>query len=400
MQENPFGRGAATGTARLGHGGLTLGRATTGLLPAAVLAALAAVSGCSRAAVPEPETVPLVERIGELSELSRTDLVTLREELARLEEEKALPRQLTEALPPPDENLAAVFVNLFPPDRLPGILAEGEQYVSAVRGPEADPAALRQARAFRERFEPQRQAVRRALRRPKCVFPIRFTAGYAADLGFLDQAAAALRLEQLYALQAVAEGKAGEAADSVIVQLRLAAALASSKHPLVRFAAARHRAAALDVLQEVVLSEPLRRDDVLRVGNELRRQIAVWPADADAWIGFRALGLHALETAKRGRLYDILTDEEVAEFQEHYDMKALVEQVRKNADADALYFVRAMARVIEISALPFPRRRPELERLAAEWKTALAGETPPFVACRVLLPQVPPGHEMQARDRA
>ncbi len=361
---------------------------------------LIAALGCSRAKPPEQETVPLVERIGELSELCRTDLVTLREELARLEEQKALPRQLTEDLPPPDENVAAVFVGLFPADRLPGILAEGEQYLSAVHGADADPDALRRATAFRERFEPQRQAVRRALRRPTCVFPIRFTAGYAADLGFLDQVAAALRLEGLFALQSAAEGKTAVAADSVVAQLQLTAALAASKHPMVRFSAARHRAAALNVLQEVVLSKPLHRDDVLRVLNELRRQIAVWPPDADAWIGFRALGLHALETAKRGRLYDILTDEETAEFQEHYEMESLVAQVRRNADADALYFVRAMARVIELSALPYPRRRPELERSSTDWAAALASETPPIVACRVLLPQVLPGHEIQARDRA
>lgn len=400
MHENSLRNAARVGTGRLaGDDSPTAAAAGLPLFFMAIVV-LAAGSACSRAKTPDQETVPLVERIGELSELSRTELVTLREELARIEEEKGLPRQLTEALPSPDENLAAVFVDLFPTDRLPGILAEGEQYLSAVRGPAADPDAFRQAKAFRERFEPQRQAVRRASRRPKCVFPIRFTAGYAADLGFLDQAAAALRLEGLFALEAAAEGKTGEAADSVVAQLQLAAALASSKHPLVRFSAARHRAAALNLLQEVVLSKPLHRDDVLRVLNELRRQIAVWPPDADAWIGFRALGLHALETAKRGRLYDILTDEETAEFQEHYEMKSLVTQVRKNADADALYFVRAMARVIEISALPYPRRRPELERLATDWAAALAGETPPIVACRVLLPQVPPGHEIQARDRA
>lgn len=379
------------------------GRAWTAaawLVLSAAFAVPAAVPGCSRSKPPDQETLPLVERIGELSELSRTPLVTLREELARVEEERGLPRQLMEPLPPPDENLAAAFVDLFPADRLPGILAEGEQYQSAVHGPEWDSDALRQAQAFRERFEPQRLLVRRAVRRPKCVFPIRFTAGYAADLGFLDHVAAAARLEALFALQAAAEGKPGEAADSVAVQLQLAAAMAACKHPLVRFAAARQRAAALNVLQEVVLSKPLRRDDIRRVLNELRRQAAVWPPDADAWVGFRALGLHVLETAKRGRLFDILTNEEIAEFREHYDMKALVEQAKRNADADALYFLRAMARVIEISATPYPRRRSELERMTAEWTTALTAETPPIVACRVLLPQVPSGHEIQARDRA
>lgn len=400
MQEHLPVRGGVVRRKRLTGNGRVWTPATVWLVLGAALAGPAAGLGCSRSKPPDQETLPLVERIGELSELSRTPLVTLREELARIEEEKSLPRQLTEPLPPPDENLAAAFVDLFPADRLPGILAEGEQYLSAVRGPEWDPDALRQAQAFRERFEPQRLLVRRAVRRPKCVFPIRFTAGYAADLGFLDHVAAAVQLEALFALQAAAEGKPGEAADSVVVQLQLAAALAACKHPLVRFAAARQRAAALNVLQEVVLSKPLRRDDVRRVLNELQRQAAVWPPDADAWIGFRALGLHALETTKRGRLFDILTDEEVTEFGEHYDMKALVEQAKKNADADALYFLRAMAHVIEISATPYHQRRSELERLAAEWTTALTGETPPIVACRVLLPQVPPGHAIQARDRA
>ncbi|GAB6187583.1 hypothetical protein [Thermopirellula anaerolimosa] len=400
MQPNPLKYGETPQAARRAALRPTFPSATARpLFAAAVVATLVGV-GCPRSQAPEQEPVPLVERIGELTELRGTPLVTLREEIARIEEEKGLPRQLTEALPPPDDNLAAVFVDLFPADRLPGILAEAEQYLSAGGGPDAHPDALRGAKAFRERFEPQRISVRRALRRPTCVFPVRFTAGYAADLGFLDQVAAAMRLEALFALEAAGEGRTNEAADSVISQLQLAAALAACKHPQVRFTAARHRAAALNMLQEVVLSKPLHRDDMLRVLNELRRQIAVWPADADAWIGFRALGLHALETAKRGRLYDILTNEEVAEFQEHYDMKSLVEQTRKNADADALYFVRAMARVIEISAMPYTQRRAELDRLATEWTTALAGETPPIVSCRVLLPEVPPGHEIQARDRA
>jgi len=367
-----------------------------------VLAVLVtAGTGCARTTPAKDEAkVPLVEQIGQLASLRETKLVPLREELARLEEENGLPWQLMEALPPPDENLAAVFVDLFPADRLPGILAEGEQHLQALRDPEANPGGLAEARSYRERFEPQRLLVRTALRRPKCVFPIRFTAGFAADLGFLDQVTAAVQLERLFALEAVAQGNSADAAGSVVAQLQLSAALAAGKHPLVRFSAARHRAAALNVLQELVLSKSFRRQDAVHAYDELRRQIAIWPPDANAWIGARALGLHALEAAKRGRLYDILTREELTDFQEQYDMKSLVKQVRQNADADALYFIRAMVRVLAISSQPFFQRRAELDRLATAWSEALMQDPPPFVSCRVLLPQVAPGQAIQARDRA
>lgn len=353
--------------------------------------------GCRPAAKSPPPPSSPVEELGKLPGLRKTTLQALREELARIEEEGGTPEQMTPRVPPNDENLAAVFHDLFPVERVEFLLAKsGEWLKPGLRWDETAIAALHQ---FLAPWGAQRKAVRKGLNRPKCVFPIAFTAGFAADLRFLDQVILAVHLELISALGNLAERKTGPSLDDLIVALRLSHYLSQAKHPQMRWEGARLRRKTLEVLQQAVATGDVSRDDLAKVAGVFQSMLATWPEDAETWKATRALGLHAYELVRVGRLFDLLTEQEAIRLRQEYDLGHLVETVKAHADQDELYYLSHMRRVIDLSRSPFYQWRAELERLHGEWQGKSA-DPEVFVACRILLPVVMNGQAIQAEDLA
>lgn len=368
-----------------------------GLPILATLSFLGAAIGCRPAAQNPPPPSSPVEELGKLPGLQKTSLQALREELARIEEEGGTPEQMTLRLPPNDENLAAVFHDLFPAERVEFLAAKSAEWLKpGARPDEANLAALHR---FLEPWEPHRKAVRKALNRPKCVFPIAFTAGFAADLRFLDQVILAVHLELVSAVGNLAERKAGAALDDLSVALRLSHHVSQGKHPQLRWEGARLRRKALEVLQQAVATGDVLRDDLVKMESVFQSMLATWPEDAETWKATRALGLHAYELVRVGRLFDLLTEEEVVRIRQEYDFDRLVETVKAHADEDELYYLGQMRRVIDLARLPFHRWRSDLDRLQGEWQ-AKSADLEVFVACRILLPIVREGQTIQAEDLA
>lgn len=369
---------------------------SSSFLVAGMLLGLLAV-GCQKASRQEETPPSPIEELGKLPGVRKTLLPALREELARIEEEGGTPELMTPRLPPPEENLAAVFHELFPADRLEFLLARSRELV--LSGLPADDAAAGALQEFLRPLEVQQKAVRAALHRPKCVFPIAYTAGFAADLRFADHVIMATRVELLQALLSASKGESGRSLESIGVALRISHRLSQTAHPHLRFEAARLRRAVLDVLQEIFSHGKVFREDAARLNEVVRNILATWPEDADTWKAARALGLHAYEVVRIGRLFDLLTDEEAKTLSQEYDLRTLVEKTRAHADQDELYYLTQMRQVIDLSRKPYFERKPALDRLVSEWQARKADEEV-LVACRILLPMVEPGQLVQAEDRA
>ncbi len=375
-----------------------LRRAIICRLPILALCLFLFLVGCRQANQPATPTPSPLEELGRLPGLRRSPHPQLSEELARIEEEGGTPEQLTIPLPPPEDNVAAALVALFPKERVEFLVAQTADWLRAA--PERlQKEELQSAKSLVQSFQPQRATCRAALLRPKCVFPIRFTAGFGADLSFVDQCILAVQIEQLAAALAIAEGNLEAAVDALAVAFRLCGLLSRTKHPLLRWQAASLRRQTLDWLPAVVSHREITRDELGRIADALQKELAVWPSDAETWIGARALGMHAYELVRIGRLYDVLTEREIKQLRQSYDLEELVRMTQEHADQDELYYLTQMREIITHSQKPYYEWAEELEKLQGIWEHK-SHDDETVVACRVLLPEVPTGQKTQAEDLA
>jgi hypothetical protein len=361
-------------------------------------------AGCRRSRSVEDSRRQIAESFGQLPGLSETPDAELRAELARIIEEKATPELLTRQRIPDEENAAQGLAGLFEPSRIGPILEESVEIFPPGKF-EFDPTRLERAIRFRERYEAERQECREALRRPKCSFGIEYQAGFAADLSFIDVVRICARLEAFAAAQSLANDDVAPAIESLETMFRLAACLGQEKHATVRLQAALLREEALAVLQTIVgypeISESrITRDQLGRLYATVEAQLGSWPPDRDAWIGDRALGMHAYELVRAGRLAELLTGEELERFAEEGILEELPAAAQRNVNPDELFYLQAMRKIIDACARPYFERQKTLIGIREELQEGRNSPQFPLVAARLLLVDMDKGHVLQARDRA
>lgn len=323
----------------------------------------------------------------------------LQDELARLVEQHATPELLDGFSVPDEQNVAAALRGLFDQRRVAGLLEESARYLPAgdfIFAPSVEEAA----KAFCRRYESQRLKARAALARPRCSFGIRFLRGNFDPLSFVDTVKLSARLELLRAADMLARGRPAEAVDALSAILRWAECLGAEKHVVPRLEAAYLRTDAFGLLQAIVSRGNNSPEQLDRLFGLVEAQLKAWPADADAWIGDRALGLHAYELVRDGRLLALLTDEEIDELRKEGDLVALAERARQAVDADELYYLQTMRKIIDSCQQPFYTRKDLFDSIDQELAQRQGSADYPLVAARLLLPGVRKAQEAQARDRA
>ena len=104
----------------------------------------------------------------------------------------------------------------------------------------------------------------------------------------------------------------------------------------------------------------------------LEQQITQWSDDCMAWIGDRALGIHAYEMVRDGNLMSILTKQEIDELEVKGDLRAFDKAVLASIDDDECFYLSAMRQVIDASQKPYYQRLPTFEQINAQrvsWRT-------------------------------
>jgi len=369
-----------------------------------VVLGVLAGTGCRRRPTAEDSRQEIAEAFGQLPGLTETPHPKLRDELARIVEEGATPELLARCDIPEEENVARGLAGLFDPSEIPSILDASSAIFPA--GPFVlNPADLERAIAFRRQHEVERRRAREALARPSCKFPIQYEAGFAADVAFIDVVRICARLEAFHAAESLAGGDVAAAIESLGYMLRLAACLAAEKHTTARLQAAFLRAEALAVLQAVVghpeISRPkITREQLGRLCAMLQEQLKAWPPDAGAWIGDRALGMHAYELVRAGRLTDLLTVEEATQFADEGILRELPAAAQRTASWDELYYLEAMRKIIDACTRPYHERTAVFAAVREDLHEKRNSDGFPVVAGRLLLVDIEKGHAIQARDRA
>ena len=307
----------------------------------------------------------------------------LRDELARLIEQRATPELIGKTAPAEADNVAAGLAGLFPEDKIAAILDQSAKIFPSGKF-ELDPTRLQSAIDFRRQHDARRLQARDALGRPQCDFRIRFTDGLTGDLKFVDVVRICARLEAFQAAGSLADDKPEKAVEALGFMFRLASCLGAEKHPVARLEAAFLRAEAFRVLQAVVEDDRTTRQHLDRLSEMVAHQLAIWPDDADAWIGDRALGLHAYEMVRAGRLKDLLTPEEIEQFQKEGTLEELLAASVRNVNADQLYYLQTMQKIIDSCTRPYHARLSLFDSIGRELQEKRNSPDFPLVAAWVM----------------
>jgi hypothetical protein len=336
---------------------------------------------------------------GRLPGLKETPHPGLRAELARIVDEGGMPELMSSRRIPDEENAALALARLFPNGEAESVFQRSAEIFPSGEF-KLDPEDLTRAEELLAEQGEVRKQVQAALERPKSDFGIDYEAGFEADLSCVDVVWASSRLEALAAAAALASDKPEQAIECLDRMLRLAACLGSERHPTTRLEAAYIRAEAMVVLLAIADDDRTNVQMVGQLYDAVRRQLDAWPGDADAWIGDRALGMWVYEVIRAGKLMDILTPEELQRFSDEGILADLPERVRQIVNEDELYYLETMRKIIAGCDQPYYTRVELFGAIKEELHAMRNSPEFPFVAGRLLSPDVGKGHRTQAQDRA
>lgn len=354
------------------------------------------MSGCTRS-----EATPVEEDLGTLPWLRHTNNAELADQLAHIEEHQGTPEQLEQNLPADADNVAVGLSEVFKPSVLERALLRSDELMPP--GPFVFGAVeLAPVSQFRQGYDFQRRKVVAALKRKTCRFKIQFTDGLLADTLPLDVARLAVRLQNFLVAERLGDGQPVEAVEPLAVGFQLIRLLAAEQHVAYRLEAAALREESLRALAAVA-QHPNTTQLVQRsLGQILAGQLAAWPEDRRAWIGDRAIGMHAYEMIRDGQVLSLLTDEEYTQMTEDGTLfhlpKAL--QAKGVLDRDQQYYLDAMQRIIGACEKPYYERKNLFTKIRQELDAAKRSSEFRFVSGRMLLPEIEQAHRTQARDRA
>ncbi len=357
----------------------------------------------------------LAASFARLETTSQTRHHRLRQELARLADANQLPMQLAaERLVDPQqggpawrhggrrvldrdnvavgirEAFASVDVAVLSRD-LERYLPTGELSVPLKVDPEM--------RRWLARQQSLRVACRRALERPDAQLAIRYTEGLLADLSVIQQLVWAGQLLLCEAVVALANEDVSLALDDCRRVFRAIELLAGEPHLTARVAAARLRSDALRFVQVLVLSRAVGRDAGQQLKALLRSQLDQWPPDELAWIGQRALGMHAYEMVRQGHLLSLLSYKELAKH-DTPELARLCRLASEYVDEDQWFYLQTMQKILKACRLPYYRRGELLAQLREELAVGADPEQKRFVARVLLFDEFDWGQRIQAHDRA
>jgi len=128
-------------------------------------------------------------------------------------------------------------------------------------------------------------------------------------------------------------------------------------------------------------------------------QLDHWPNDRVAWIGDRALALHAYEMIRQGQLALLLTPDERQRFDREGVLAGLQQRLQTHVDQDERFYLRSMRELIESCRQPYYQRRQRLTRLRKRLQAERNTSSFPFAAGRLFLAGVDQAMALQATDR-
>ena len=369
--------------------------------------ALVLLLGCQQARI-APLTEQLIDDLGDLPRVAESADAELREEIVRLREQHATPRQVESPAIADDVNVAAALIHLFHRKDLPKIAERVDALMPRPEFRLDDSYKIERMILVRSAYESQRRAVRKALERPQCNFGVRHSHGWFFESDFLQIVAIAAGLEACYAAEHLANDRVDDAVTSVETMLALANHLSWEKHVSSRVLAAQIRGDALNVMGGLVGHSQAQPQHAERLLGFVQAQLDNWPADSRAWVGDRAIALHFYEVTRAGHLVSMLSAVELSAFVRDKKIRQLKHASSSELDADQRFYLDAMHQVIAscsegspaAKSVPYFRRQQVFTDIEQELTNRTDTASYPMIAGQILLTDLRRSQQVFVRDRA
>lgn len=367
-----------------------------------LLLLLAATAGCREQPV-ETHVTDQMRQFSDLAEVEATHVQALRDEIARIKAEQGTPEQLMSRVKslPPNQDLNAELAKLFPDqDRLDRILARLDPFVLRDDG-RIDDEGLYLLVKLAEQYESDRQQIAVAAGRPNVRMWVDYEMGFAADLNTIEALRVGYRLELIRALHLVDQGRLHEALTGPVTRIfHYAFLLDQVWHLAHRLTAVGFRAQALGVVARIVDHPDCTYQLAELARNQLLYALRRLPVEREAWMGDRAIGLHAFEMVREGYFLSLLSEEESNRLKDAGNRYGTARMAVQNVDYDQLFYLRHMRAIIESSQRPYYQRGDTIQALILDTHEREEGGEYPLVSLEVLLTDVGSVQRRFAKDRA
>lgn len=366
---------------------------------------------CGKAKSPDVETAKGLTKYGALPGMKASHLQGLRDELARLESERMTASQLIDkgfTVPTAWGAASGETVSREAPASLLAVFTHelGKELLQQLddlypAGPFVFSSdALQAAIQLKDRYDVQRRRIRRIVADLDHGFDIQLTQGLAADTSYTDVVTIGNRLDAIVAAELL-HGDDPSAAIMILREMTVTIeSLADEKHIVPRIVAVHRRGEALRVMEAIATHPRATVETHRQLARLIDDQLAGWPADASAWIGDRAIGMHTYELVRDGYLLSILAADERSRLKREVGFDRLAKQVTDNLDQDELFYLHSMRQVIAGCDRPYHQRERLFRQINQRLESLRDSLAYPLVADLILWPDVQEGHRLQALDRA
>lgn len=366
----------------------------------------ASAIGCRPTATPTakpPKTTrEWLAGYAELHSTRLTENAFLRDELFRIEAESGLPKQFTQAplhgaKDAPDSvsgplKLITTATQLNHLDRRLGFVFPPAEFVIAERH-------MLEVDRLSTEYAELRKELERFSRARDWTIDLHFDEGSLFVAHYLPCIETAIRLELCIAGLASRNNDWPTAKVGFARTWRSIEILAAQPHLESRVMAAKLRTPALRMLETLLNSPACHESEVREFRDLLAQCLNRWPADDLVWRGERARALHFFEMIRDGQALSLADEELQSAIDDHGGVKDFGKWLHKHVDADEVYYLETMRRLIASCEAPFADRIATLADLQSDLQRQAKTDTDPLLSRLMLLGDIEVGMKWQASDR-
>ncbi len=359
--------------------------------------------GCRESARPTtaaPKTTrEYLARYAELKFTRCTENAFLRDELFRVEAESGLPRQFaTVKTENPGNNANNPLKSITSTAqlnhldrRLAYVFPQGDFVVAERHIAEIDRLA--------KEYADLRKDLDQFSRAEDWTIDLRFDEGSLFAAHFIPCIETAIKLELTVGGLALRRGERQGVTQIFQRNWRSIQILASQPHLESRVLAAKLRTSALKLLETILGSPACEVNEVSKFRDLLAQSLLEWPADDRIWRGERARALHFFEMIRDGQALTLATDELQAAIDDHGGPKDFGIWLHAHVDADEIYYLENMRRLIQSCETPFADRNATIRDLQSDLQRLARSDSDPLLTRLMLLVDIEEGMRWQASDR-
>jgi len=325
------------------------------------------IAGCGPAPIANPYgDSAAVEEFGQLKLLKLVNDPRLQAEVAKLEAKQQLPANLSQNyLRNTDPATQPTIDRLLDQSARRDVeqhLAESNFWWSG-GSPTNDLLLSARDNEFLIKWNTDRVAARPILLQPGARLPIDLEKGYLADPAWTGTIHCLARSELLHAGISAGGGNMDEAVTSVAFAMAYADRLNQVPRISARQVAIQIREEVFVTLRALLRTSQMNSTQMQTLTTIFQQTHQSWPKEQPLWATERACGLHFFEMVRAGHFASLLTRDEYESLSGGGALDEYQRRVQRNLTDDQVFYLQAMAKLIDAAETPYYQRIDVLNEL-------------------------------------